>query len=330
MIKTVLTGIKPSAEFHLGNYVGAIRPSLKLAQQAAQSFLFIADAHALTTVHKGAQLSEYSYSAIAAWLACGLEPERSIVYRQSQVPEVFELYWLLSCATAKGLMNRAHAYKAVVAQAEQEGKAPDQQVSMALFSYPVLMAADILLFSATHVPVGEDQKQHVEYARDIAQKFNSFYGPVLTLPEPIIGTASLTGLDGRKMSKSYGNHIPLFLEDNKLHKLIKKIKTDSSPPEAPKDPAQCNVYHMYKAFASEEQATQLAQQYRQGIGWGAAKDLLFEQVRKYFKEKTACYNKLRSDIGFLNKVLDGGAQRAREHIAPLVARLRSQTGLKAR
>ena len=327
MNKIVLTGVKPSADFHLGNYVGAIRPSLELARTADSSFLFVADAHALTTVHEGARLSEYSYSAIAAWLACGLDPKRSLVYRQSQVPEVFELYWLLACATSKGLMNRAHAYKAVVAQ--QEGQNPDQHVSMALFSYPVLMAADILLFSATHVPVGEDQKQHVEYARDIAQKFNSFYGDLLTLPEPVIGKASLRGLDGRKMSKSYGNHIPLFLNDNKLNKLIKKIKTDSSLPEEPKDPSQCNIMHMYKAFATPQQVSELEQQYRQGIGWGAAKAQLFEVVREYFKTKKEAYDELRADTDNLDKILSQGAMQARDYIAPLLKKIRQKVGYTA-
>ena len=237
MAKIILTGIKPTGEVHLGNYIGAIRPALECAKNTQYiSYLFIADYHSLTTLPQPTDLQKMVYAVSAVWLACGLDPKQNIIYRQSDIPELFELHWILSCLTPKGLMNRAHSYKALV-QRNQQAKRDniDHAINMGVYNYPVLMSADILLFSANEVPVSQDQAQHLEIARDIAIKFNHiFKSSLLTVPQAIITPYILPGLDGRKMSKSYNNHIPLFSQ--KLESYIKKIKTDSSLPSDPKDP----------------------------------------------------------------------------------------------
>ncbi len=319
----VLTGIKPTGQFHLGNYVGAIRPSLSLVKKSQKAFLFIADAHALTHVHDGNKMRQNSLQAAATWMACGLDPDQCILYRQSDVPEVFELYWILACFTPKGLMNRAHAYKAAL----QAGSDPDAGVGMGLFSYPVLMAADILLFSATHVPVGEDQSQHLEYCRDIAQKFNSAYKTqLLTIPQAIKSPHSLSGLDGRKMSKSYNNHIPLFLDKNPLQKRVNKIQTDSTAPEAPKDPETSHLMHMYKAFASAKEVQELGQRYAKGIGWGEVKKILGNKIFSYFEKQKTRYDNLMQEPEQIHRALKLGAQKARKELTPLRQKLRSLVG----
>ena len=251
---TVLTGITTTGTPHLGNYVGAIRPAIEASHaEHVQSFYFLADYHALVKNQDPARLRQSSLEVAATWLALGLDTEKSVFYRQSDVPEIAELNWIISSVTAKGLMNRAHAYKAAVAENEEAGnRDPDKGITMALFSYPVLMTADILMFNAHKVPVGRDQIQHVEMARDIAQRFNHIYGETFVLPEAVVDdkAAVLSGLDGRKMSKSYNNTIPLFETAKKLRKLVMKIKTNSLEPGEPKDPVDCALFDIYKAFAT--------------------------------------------------------------------------------
>lgn len=323
--KTVLTGIKPTERVHLGNYLGAIRPGLELVSQFQNSLLFIADYHALTTVQNPKELREYTHALAASWIACGLDPKRTIIYRQSDVPEIFELTWILSCVTPKGLLNRAHAYKAKIQENEAEGRDDlDYGVSMGLFSYPVLMAADILLFNTDVVPVGEDQVQHVEIARDIAQKFNRTFGELIRLPKALVKTEKVVpGLDGRKMSKSYGNHIPLFLESKALRKLVMKIKTDSTPPEAPKNPKDSILFDLYKEFASPAETEALAARYASGIGWGEAKEVLYQAIDRHFAEPTKRFNDLMARPADIEAILAQGARQARELAAPLMAKVRT-------
>lgn len=310
--KSVLTGVKPTHIPHLGNYLGAIRPSIELSDKAAKSYLFIADYHALTSVQDPALLKEYTYQVAAVWLACGMDPKKTIIYRQSDVPEIFELQWILSCVTPKGLMNRAHAYKAMLDINQAAGKEDlDSGVSVGLYTYPVLMSADILMFNADLVPVGEDQTQHIEIARDIAQKFNRTFKEYFHLPNPHVHLKKLVpGLDGRKMSKSYGNHIPLFLESKKLRKLVMKIVTDSSPPEAPKDTTGSIPFEIFKEFATPEEVAVLQSDYSKGIGWGEAKQRLFEVLEKHFEEPTRKFNEYMSNTSALDRVLNEGAQQA--------------------
>ena len=284
--ETILTGIKPTGEPHLGNYIGAIRPSLEIAKQSKiSSYLFIADYHSLTSLSNPEEIQESMQTVAAAWLACGLDSQKTIFYRQSDVPELFELNWILSSITPKGLMNRAHSYKAKLDQnKEADRKDMDDGVNMGLYSYPVLMAADILLFSANKVPVGEDQMQHIEMTRDIAQKFNRIYKKeLLTIPESLLQKEKIIlGLDGRKMSKSYQNYIPLFCDSKRLRKLVMKIKTDSSPPGEPKLAKDCLVFGMYKNFATAEEASELEKKYQKGISWGESKECLFQKLDTFF------------------------------------------------
>ncbi len=329
-MKTILTGIKPTGDVHLGNYLGAIRPGLKLAHSTkAQSLLFIADYHCLTSMHKASELSQATRHVAASWLACGLNTQKTIIYKQSDVPEIFELSWILSCFTPKGFMNRAHAYKAKQSTNKEDGKADlDSGVNMGLFNYPVLMSADILMFNATDVPVGEDQAQHVEFARDIAQKFNNNYGDTLVLPKPILsGQKLIPGLDGRKMSKSYKNTIPLFCEDKKFRKLIMKIKTDSLPPEAPKDIKNSTIFDLYKEFATDSEVLKLKAHFESGIGWGEAKQVLFEKLQEYFLPHRQKYNELMSHPDELDKILLSGAEKARQLAKPLLKNIKKVIGV---
>ncbi|MEQ1664026.1 MAG: tryptophan--tRNA ligase [Bdellovibrionales bacterium] len=322
--KTVLTGVKPTHNAHIGNYLGAIRPGIELSNQSSKSLLFIADYHALTTVQSGKDMHEYTHSIAATWLACGLNTEKTILYRQSDVPEIFELSWILSCIAPKGLLNRAHAYKARIQENEVAKKEDlDAGVSMGLFCYPVLMAADILLFNTDIVPVGEDQVQHVEIARDLAQKFNRLYGDIFKLPKHIVQIAkNVPGLDGRKMSKSYDNHIPLFLESAKLRKMIMKIVTDSSPPESPKETKGSVLFELYKEFSTPEELKELENKYQVGVGWGVVKQMLFEVIEKHFAQSTVEYNKLMLDRKHLESILTEGALRARTIATPVLESVR--------
>jgi tryptophanyl-tRNA synthetase len=329
----VLTGIKPTGTIHLGNLVGAIRPALRLAQQGLDAMYFIADYHALTSVQPpertAADMQQLVYEIAAAWLAFGLDPERVVFYRQSDVPELFELTWVFDCFTPKGWMNKAHAYKALIAD-----KSPDEDVDagihMGLYNYPVLMAADIIAFDVDLVPVGKDQVQHVEIARDIAQRMNSAYGQeFLRLPRAKLEehAAVLPGLDGRKMSKSYGNVIPLFAPAKQLEKLIMKIATDSTPPEAPKDPETSTIFQIYRAIATPDETAALEQRYRTGIGWGDAKKALAARVEQEVGPARARYEALMADKSHIDALLATGARRAREVARATLDRVRKAIGI---
>ena len=323
-MKTILTGVKPTGMPHLGNYIGAMKPAIQESNsEGNQTLLFIADYHSLTSIHDGTVIKGHTYQVAAVWLACGLNPKKSFIYRQSDIPEIFELAWILSCFTPKGFMNRAHAYKDKVQKNKDEGKSePDFGVNMGLYNYPVLMAADILMFNADIVPVGPDQTQHIEFARDIAQKFNNAYGEIIKIPEGRSTTGSVPGIDGRKMSKSYDNHIPLFMEPKKQRKIIMKIKSDSSPPEAPKDPKESLIFDIHKEFLTKSEQEELADKYREGCGWGEAKQWLFDTVETELADKRAKYDELMADTSQLDVILAEGAKRTREIAVPLMEKIR--------
>lgn len=331
-MKTILTGVKPTGEVHLGNYIGAIRPALQLANNKAnRSLFFVADYHALTTVHESKKLNDMVYDVAATWIAFGLDTSHTILYRQSDVPEIFELAWILSCFSPKGLMNRAHAYKAIVQQNQEKGETDlDSNVTAGIYTYPILMASDILSFDSDMVPVGEDQMQHIEIARDIAQKINHNYKkPVLKIPEGFVqkNTAVIPGLDGRKMSKSYDNTIPAFCDTNRLRKIVMKIKTDSLPPEAPKNPDDSLIFTLYQHFATAEQIENLRMRYKAGIGWGEAKVALYDVLEEHLKAPREVYNSLMADKSKLDSILDEGAQRARAIARDVLGRARSSVGI---
>lgn len=332
-METHLTGITTTGTPHLGNYVGAIRPAIVASQRAdVQSFYFLADYHALVKNQDPGRLRQSSLEVAAAWLALGLDTTRSVFYRQSDIPEIPELAWILATVTAKGLMNRSHAYKAAVQINEEAGNADaDKGITMGLFSYPVLMAADILLFSAHHVPVGRDQKQHVEMARDIAQRFNHIYGEHFVIPAAAIGTntATLTGLDGRKMSKSYDNAIPLFAASGQLRKLIMRIKTNSLDPGTPKDTAGSTLFEIYQAFATPEQTAAYAQRHADGAGWGDLKQELFGYLDAHLTPARSEYERLIAAPAQVEAALKAGAERARDVARPLMARVRDAVGIRA-
>lgn len=327
----VLTGITTTGTPHLGNYVGAIRPAIASINDSTETFFFLANLHALIKCREPEMIAQSTREIAATWLALGLDPSKAVFYRQSDVPEISELNWLLTCMAAKGLMNRAHAYKAAVAQNEEEGEDPDFGVTMGLFCYPVLMAADILMFNANKVPVGKDQIQHVEMARDIAARFNHHYGEVFALPESVVddNVAVLQGLDGRKMSKSYGNTIPLFLPEKKLKKHINKIKTNLLEPGEPKDPDTSTVFQIWKAFASEAQTTEMRAEFANGIAWGEAKKRLFELVNEELSEARERYDALLENPAQIEEVLQAGAEKARAISVPFIKELKSAVGIHA-
>jgi tryptophanyl-tRNA synthetase len=327
-----LTGITTTGTPHIGNYVGAIRPGIAASKDPhKKNFYFLADYHALAKNEDPDKISQSTLEIAAAWMALGLDTDHATFYRQSDLPEIPELTWVLTSMTAKGLMNRAHSYKAVV-QANVEGgdKDPDKGITMALYSYPILMAADILMFKATKVPVGRDQKQHVEMARDIAQRFNHHYGDVLVLPEPVIDehTGVLSGLDGRKMSKSYNNTIPLFAPEKSLRKLIMKIKTNSLEPGEPKDTEGSTIFDIYKAFATLEETAEVEKLYAEGIAWGQMKQKLFEYINDHIKPAREEYERLVADPAIVEAELLKGAERAREISAPYMAQIRAAVGIR--
>ncbi|NLC20498.1 MAG: tryptophan--tRNA ligase [Halomonadaceae bacterium] len=328
----VLTGITTTGTPHLGNYVGAIKPAIAASQDpGVQSYYFLADLHALIKCQDPERVRESRLEIAATWLALGLDTDNAIFYRQSDIPEIPELTWMLSCVSAKGLLNRAHAYKAAVAENEAaNNQDPDKGVTMGLFSYPVLMAADILMFNANKVPVGRDQIQHIEMARDIGGRFNHlFKGEFFTLPEAVVDdeVAVLNGLDGRKMSKSYNNTIPLFVAEKKLLKLVRKIKTNSLEPGEPKDPVGCTLFQIYSAFAGPGERDAMRQAYANGIGWGEAKNRLFELLNEQLREPRERYEALMQDPGHIESVLLKGADRARAEAAPFMDRMRQAVGL---
>ena len=330
MTETVLTGITTTGTPHLGNYVGAIRPAIEASRDKSnRSFYFLADYHALIKCHDAEQVHQSTREIAATWLALGLDVDNVVFYRQSDVPEIPELMWLLTCLTAKGLMNRAHAYKAAVDANVEEGEDPDKAITMGLFSYPVLMAADILMFNATRVPVGRDQIQHVEMARDIAQRFNHIYGEHFVLPEAVVddNVAVLQGLDGRKMSKSYNNTIPLFLPEKKLQKHINKIKTNLLEPGEPKDPDDSTVFQIWQAFATQEQTDYMRKEFASGIAWGEAKKQLFALINEEIGESRQRYEELMQDGDGIEKILRQGAEKARDLASPLMQKLRKAVGI---
>ncbi|WP_353979877.1 tryptophan--tRNA ligase [Salinicola endophyticus] len=330
--RRVLTGITTTGTPHLGNYVGAIKPAIAESQNPdVQSYYFLADLHALIKAQDPQRVQQSRLEIAATWLALGLDTDNAIFYRQSDIHEIPELAWLLSCVCAKGLMNRSHAYKAAVAENEEGGiPDPDRGVTMGLFGYPVLMAADILMFNAHKVPVGRDQIQHIEMARDMAGRFNHIYkGDYFTLPEAIVDekVEVLRGLDGRKMSKSYDNTIPLFVSAKKLQKLVRKIKTNSLEPGEPKDPDTCTLFQIYSAFATAEESADMRRRYAEGIGWGEAKNEVFEYLDAHLREPRERYEALMNDPGHIEQVLQQGAERARAEANALMERLRVAVGL---
>jgi len=327
----VLTGITTSGTPHLGNYVGAIRPAIAASRTAGvESFYFLADYHALIKVDEPARIQRSTLEIAASWIACGLDPERVTFYRQSDVPEIPELTWFLTCVCGKGLLNRAHAYKASVDKNNAAGVDPDSDVTAGLFMYPVLMAADILMFNAHRVPVGRDQIQHIEMARDIAASFNHLYGEHFVLPEAQIeeSVATLPGLDGRKMSKSYDNTIPLFAPREQLKKLIAGIKTDSRAPGEPKDTEGSALFQIYQAFATPAETAQLRQAYADGIAWAEAKTILFERIDHEVAPLRAAYESLIHHPERLEELLKAGATKARKIATPFTTRLRHAVGLR--
>ena len=330
--KRVLTGITTSGTPHLGNYVGAIRPAIEASHSGEfESFFFLADYHALIKCQDADMVYQSTREIAAAWLALGLDTEKVTFYRQSDIPEIPELTWLLTCMTAKGLMNRAHAYKGAVQANIDAAEDEDMAISMGLFSYPILMAADILMFNAHKIPVGRDQIQHVEMARDIAQRFNHHYGEHFILPEAQVddNVAVLQGLDGRKMSKSYGNTIPLFLSEKQLKKHINKIKTNLLEPGQPKDPDSSAVFQIWQAFASKSQVQAMRDEFANGIAWGEAKRQLFELVNEQLKAPREKYLQLLENPAEVEAVLRQGADRARQSSSALIADVRRAVGIRS-
>jgi len=326
-----LTGITTSGTPHLGNYVGSIRPSVRASQTpGVESYYFLADYHALIKVDDPARIQRSTLEIAASWLAAGLDPERVTFYRQSDVPEIPELTWLLTCVTGKGVLNRAHAYKAAVDKNTATGQDPDMDVTAGLFMYPVLMGADILMFNAHKVPVGRDQIQHIEMARDMANSFNHLYGEHFVPPQAEIeaSVATLPGLDGRKMSKSYDNTIPLFASREQLKKLIAGIVTDSRLPGEAKDTEGSALFQIYQAFASEDETTTLRQAYAEGIAWGDAKQVLFERIDREIAPMREAYLGLINNPAKIEAILLAGAAKARSHATPFMATLRHAVGLR--
>lgn len=327
-----LTGITTTGTPHIGNYVGAIRPGIAASRDPSKrNFYFLADYHSLAKNVDPDKIRESTLEIAASWLALGLDTDNAVFYRQSDIPEIPELTWILHGMTAKGLMNRAHSYKASVqANVDSGSRDPDRGVTMAQYSYPILMAADILMFKATRVPVGRDQKQHVEMARDIAQRFNHHYGETLVLPEAVIddSTAVLAGLDGRKMSKSYNNTIPLFAPEKRLRKLIMKIKTNSLEPGEVKDPDDSTLFEMYRAFASDEETAAIRQAYADGIAWGEMKQTLFEYINTHIAPAREVYESLIANPDRVEAELGRGAERARALAAPYLAEIRQAIGIR--
>ena len=333
MKKISLTGIKPTGDLHIGNYFGAIRPALELAKEYDARY-FIADYHALNTMKDPKELNSTIRQVAAGWLASGLDPEKVIFYRQSSIPEVFELTTMLMAFTSKGLMNRAHAYKAAVQENIERDNDPaleDAGINMGLFTYPVLMAADIILFDSDIVPVGKDQVQHIEMAQDIAQSVNANYGQkILKVPQAGVqeDSAVIPGLDGRKMSKSYNNVIPLFAPEKTLRKTVMRIVTNSQPIEEPKNPDESQIFQLYKLFADNNEQDSLAARYRNGgMGWGEAKEELFRVINRRLAPMRERFDAIMADIPSLDKILEQGAEKARPIAAATIKRFRKAAGV---
>ncbi len=325
-----LTGIKPTGKPHIGNYLGSIQPALNLVEHY-EALYFVADYHALTYIKDAATLNDHTYEVAATWLALGLDPDRVVFYRQSDVPEIFEFTWMLNCFTPKGLLNRAHAYKAAVDANSALGKTQDDGINAGLYSYPVLMAADILLFRADVVPVGQDQKQHIEIARDIAATFNHQYGDVLNMPKDFIRTEVMVipGQDGRKMSKSYNNFIEIFALPDRLRRQVMGIVTDSSRPEDPKDPDDCNLFAIYRYFAEPDMLVRTREHYvNGGLAYGELKQELFEILNTRFGPDRERYEQLIQDRAYIDAVLARGAEKAHDLALPMLHRVRECIGIE--
>ena len=328
----VLTGITTTGTPHLGNYVGAIRPTVQASRDSqTDGFYFLADYHALIKCDEPARIQRSTLEIAASWIASGLDPEKVTFYRQSDIPEIPELTWFLTCVTGKGVLNRAHAYKAAVDKNNAAGHDPDSDVSAGLFMYPVLMGADILMFKAHKVPVGRDQIQHIEMARDMASSFNHLYGEHFVLPEAVIeeSVALLPGLDGRKMSKSYDNTIPLFAPAAQMRKQIAGIVTDSKAPGEPKTTEGSALFQIYQAFANAEETAAMAQAYADGIAWGDAKQMLFERIDREIAPMREQYQALINNPAQMDKILLAGADKARQLATPFMREVRHAVGLRA-
>ena len=328
-MKRILTGITPSGYPHLGNYIGAIKPSLDLLDEKCESFLFIADLHAVIKVSDPNKLEELSNAIAMAWLASGLDPNTTSFYRQSDVPEITELAWLLSCITEKGLLNRAHAYKAAVDQNNESGKKEmDEGISLGLFSYPLLKASDILTPNATHVPVGKDQQQHLEITRDIAEKFNSKYGKFFNVPEAVIqNEKTVLGTDGRKMSKSYNNIIPLLSNEKELRKSVMKIVTNSQEPGEKKEWKDNTLFAIYSSFASVEKQENMKNLFEDGIGWGDAKQKVFEDLNQMLLPIREKFMELSNNKKFIEEILKSGAEKVRLQTVPALKEVKKLVGI---
>jgi len=329
MAQRILTGVTPTGMPHLGNYIGAIKPALSAQNSAYESLYFIADYHSLVKLWDAEKRQELIRHNAATWLACGLDPSKTTFYRQSHVPEILTLNWLLTSVSAKGLLNRAHAYKDQVAKNQAEQQNDDYGITMGLFCYPILMAADIVGFNAELVPVGKDQGQHIEIARDIAQRFNHLYGEVFIMPKAVIDdkVSVLPGLDGRKMSKSYGNTIPLFETSKRLRKLINKIKTNSLEPHEPKEVEGCSLFQIYRAFASQEEVSAIVERYQSGIGWGEMKQILFEKVDAELAGPRERYEYYIAHPEEVDAILAEGAEKARAIIQPILHKAQQHCGM---
>lgn len=313
-MEKVLTGIKPTGTAHIGNYFGAIKQSIDFANNSDEfeCYYFIADYHALTTIKTKEEMIENTYNIACTWLACGLNPEKVVFFKQSDISEDFELYWILCNLTSKGLMNRAHAYKAIIERNEKEGQDKDFGVNMGLYNYPILMASDILLFNSKKIPVGIDQTQHVEIARDIANSFNNRYGKIFTLPESVVEdeTCQIVGLDGRKMSKSYKNTIELFSSEKELQKAVNKIVTDSRLPGEPKD-TENTLCKLYKLFSTNEEYNEYCNKLLQGMSWGDAKKELFGKMNAIISPMREKYDYYQTNRHLVDEIFKEGAKKAR-------------------
>ena len=330
MAKIALTGIKPTGPPHIGNYLGMIKPALELAQ-SFQAFYFIADYHALTTTRDRNQLNHRIYEVAATWLALGLDPERVVFYRQSDITEIFEFAWILTCFTSKGLLNRAHAYKAAVQENISSGRSADDNINTGLYHYPVLMAADILLFGTDVVPVGMDQRQHLEIVRDIAVSVNAKLGKVFKVPKALIRAEMMTipGLDGRKMSKNYRNTIPIFADSRTIRRQVMRIVTDSKPPEESKTPEECNVFAIWRHFAPAKAVEDKRQLYwRGGLAYSDIKQELYELLITKFDADYQVYKNYMRDPHAIDRILKRGAEKARTIAEPLLSKIRNKIGIE--
>ena len=329
--KRLLTGVKPTGLPHIGNYFGAIKPAIDQAN-TYESFLFIADYHALTTFKSAQELTDNTLSIAAAWLALGLDSNKTVFYQQSTITAIFECAWILSCFCPKGLLNRAHAYKAATEANINQKRDIDHNINAGIFNYPILMAADILLFQADKVPVGADQKQHVEIARDIAAAINKQCNHIFNLPQPVISktTQIIVGIDGQKMSKNYNNTIPIFLPEKQLRKRCMQIVTDSTGVDEPKDPTTCNVFNIFKHFLNPDQTQQLIQRYHAGgVGYGTIKQELYETLLEYFKPARDRYQILIDNPDQIRQQLIQGQKKAQHVATTTLTTLKKALGILA-